>query len=208
VKRLRNSSFGAIAGAVCAGLLVVLLATSAGAQSAPPSTESAPPTTKPAAQTQPEGPGAVTITKVTAGNEKAQVTWKASNKKGAPAAARYEVTAYRGKVAQKPVTVDAPATTATVTGLANKAKYTFKVTAIDAQGTKSKESIASNVVTPKASGLIWYKSKRVWAAVLVVLAALVAGGVFFYRRQKKTSAETPSVPQESQGTESSLPQEA
>jgi Fibronectin type III domain len=172
----------------------VLLATPAGAQSAPP-------TTKPAApKTQPTGPGAPTITSVTAGNEKARVTWKASAKQGAPPAAKYEVTPYRGTVAQPPVTVDAPATTATVTGLANKAKYTFKVTAIDAQGATSKASIASKAVTPKAAGFTWYKSKRIWAGGLVVLAALAAGGVFFFRRRKPAPAAPP--------TPSDLPQEA
>jgi hypothetical protein len=203
VNRVRHRSFGTVVGAVCAGLVLVVLARPAEAQSAPPSTQSAPPTTKPAAPkaTQPEGPGAPTITSVTAGNEKAHVTWKASTKKGAPPATKYEVTPYRGKAAQPPVTVDAPATTVTVTGLANKAKYTFRVTAIDAQGTKSKESLPSNVVTPKAPGTTWYKSKRYWAAGLLVLAAIVAGAVFFFRRSKKTAPAAPS-------TEPSMPQEA
>jgi hypothetical protein len=208
--RPRHHSFGVVVGAVCAGLLIALFASPAGAQSAPPSTEPAPPTTKaapptttkPAApKTQTEGPGAPTITKATAGNEKAQVTWKASAKQGAPAATKYEVTPYRGKVAQPTVTVDAPATTATVNHLANKAKYTFTVTAIDAQGAKSKPSIASKAVTPTAPGFTWYKSKRYWAGGLVILAAIAAAGVFFFRRHKKTAAPaapstTPSVPQE------------
>jgi hypothetical protein len=174
-------------GAVCAGLLVAMLAMPAGAQSAPPTTAPAAPNTQPAA------PGAPTITSATAGNQKARVTWKASPKQGVPPASKYEVTPYRGTVAQPPVTVDAPATTATVTGLHNKAKYTFKVTAIDAQGAKSKASIASKAVTPKAPGFTWYKSKRVWAAGLVVLGALAAGGVFFFRRHKAAPA-APSTP--------------
>ena len=101
------------------------------------------------------------------------MTWKVSNKKGATAAAKYEVTPYRGTTAESPVTVDAPATTATVTGLHNNATYTFKVLAVDAEGHKSKESLPSKAVTPKASASsAWYKRKRYWAIAFVVLAAL------------------------------------
>src|SRR5262249_54201720 len=123
-----------------------------------------------------------------------------------------EVIAYRGSVAQPPVTVDAPATTATVTGLANKAKYTFRVAAIDAKGAKSKQSIPSSAVIPTAPGRTWYKSKRYWAAGLLILAVLAAGGVFFYRRHKKSAADAPatpsSAPPDAGGTEPTLPQEA
>jgi len=213
VRRLRHRSYGTVVGAACAGLLVLVLATSAGAQSAPPTTQAAPPTTKPAAPKTPtEGPGAPTITKVTPGNQKVTVTWKASAKAGATPAAKYEITAYRGTVAQPPVTVDAPATKATVTGLANKAKYTFRVAAIDANGAKSKQSIPSGAVTPTAPGRTWYKSKRYWAAALLIIAVLVAGGVFFYRRHKRTASDAPatpsSAPPDAGGAEPSLPQEA
>ena len=191
VNRVRHRWFGAVVGAVAAGVLVVLLATPGGAQSAPPSTKPA----APATPATPGAPGAPTITSATGGNEKAEVTWKASIKQGAAPAAKYEVTPYRGSAAQPSVTVDAPATTATVTGLHNKAKYTFKVTAIDAQGVRSKQSIASTAVTPKGSGMVaWYRRKRYWAVALVVLAALVALGVFFFRRGKKITSAAPAAP--------------
>jgi sensor c-di-GMP phosphodiesterase-like protein len=123
------------------------------------------------------------------------VTWKASTKKGAPEATKYEVTPYRGTAAQTPVTVDAPATTATLTGLHNNAKYTFKVLAVDAQGHKSKESIVSAAVTPKASSsTAWYKRKRYWAVGAVVLAVLVGLGLFFFLRKGKKPTESPSTP--------------
>jgi hypothetical protein len=133
---------------------------------------------------------------VSAGEQKAVVTWKPSAKKGATEAAKYEITPYRGDVAQPPTTVDAPATTATVTGLHNGAKYTFKIAAVDAQGHKSKESIASRAVTPKgSSSSAWYKRKRYWAAAFVVLAVLIGLGLFFFlRRGKKPGPEASGTP--------------
>jgi chitodextrinase len=136
------------------------------------------------------------ITSVSSGNQKAEVEWKPSAKKGATEPTKYEITPFRGTQAQQPTTVDAPATKATVTGLHNNAKYTFKVVAVDSQGHKSKESIASKAVTPKASASsAWYKKKRYWAVAFVVLAVLIGLGLFFFlRRGKKPAEESPSPP--------------
>jgi hypothetical protein len=185
--------------AACTVVFLLVLSARADAQSAPPSTpttkpKSTTPTTKPASSTEP-APGAPAIETVTAGSKQAVVTWKPSAKKGATVATKYEITPYRGTDAQPPVTVDAPATTATITGLHNGAKYTFKVAAIDADGHKSKESLASKAVTVKgASSTAWYKRKRYWAVGVLVLAVLIGLGVFFFLRRGKNATPSESTP--------------
>jgi Fibronectin type III domain len=196
VERLHHRRFGTVAIAALAAVFLVVLSARADAQSAPPTTPTTKPTTpttKPATPAT-EAPGAPTITAVTSGNQKAEVAWKISEKKGATQATKFEITPYRGKDAQPSVTVDAPATTATVTGLHNNAAYTFKVVAVDSQGHKSKDSLASKVVTPKASASsAWYKRKRYWAVAFVVLAVLIGLGLFFFLRRGKKPTEEESL---------------
>jgi hypothetical protein len=97
-------------------------------------------------------PGAPTAVSATAGNGSATVTWTAPND-GGSALTSYTVTPYAGAAAQPATTVSGgpPATTATVTGLANGTAYTFKVAATNSVGT-GPMSTASSPVTPAATG--------------------------------------------------------
>jgi Domain of unknown function (DUF4082)/Fibronectin type III domain/Bacterial Ig domain len=97
----------------------------------------------PSAPVQP--PGQPTGVSATAGAEQATVNWTAPASGGSPSS--YRITPYIGASAQTPVTVTAPATSKTVTGLTNGTAYTFTVTAINSVGT-GPESAPSNVVTP------------------------------------------------------------
>ena len=93
-------------------------------------------------------PGAPTGVSATAGNGSATVSWTAPVSGGTPTT--YTVTPYIGSAAQTPVQVNAPATSANVTGLTNGTTYTFTVTASNSSGT-GPVSAASNAVTPSNS---------------------------------------------------------
>ncbi|HEY1285353.1 MAG TPA: DUF4082 domain-containing protein [Solirubrobacterales bacterium] len=103
----------------------------------------------PAVAAQP--PGQVTGVSATAGPGRANVSWSAPASDGGSAITGYRVTPYIGSAAQAPVTVAAPATSKTITGLTAGTTYTFKVAAINAIGT-GPDSTASNPVTPTAVG--------------------------------------------------------
>ena len=77
------------------------------------------------------GPGARPPTGVsaTAGQEQATVNWTAPASDGGSPITSYRVTPYIGTTAQTPVTVAAPATSKTITGLTGGTPYTFKVAA-------------------------------------------------------------------------------
>jgi hypothetical protein len=94
-------------------------------------------------------PAAPTGVVATAGNGSATVSWTAPASGGSPITS-YTVTPFAGSVAQAPMTVAAPATTTTVSGLANGTAYTFVVTATNAIGT-GPASTPSVPVTPSAS---------------------------------------------------------
>jgi hypothetical protein len=100
-------------------------------------------------QGPPTVPGAPTGVAATAGNGLASVSWTAPGDGGSPITS-YTVTPYQGGVAQTPMTVNAPATSATVSNLTNGTSYTFTVSAANAVGAGS-ASAPSNVVTPTAT---------------------------------------------------------
>jgi len=87
----------------------------------------------------------------TAGNQSATVSWAAPANGGSPITG-YTITPYLAGVAQTPTQVagSPPATTATVTGLANGSSYTFTVAATNAVGT-GPASAPSQAVTPTAA---------------------------------------------------------
>jgi hypothetical protein len=97
----------------------------------------------PSAPAQP--PGQVTNVSATAGLGQATVTWTAPSSGGAIAS--YRITPYIGATAQTPVTVNAPATSKTITGLTGGTSYTFTVAAVNEAGA-GPESSPSNAVTP------------------------------------------------------------
>ena len=94
-------------------------------------------------------PGAPTGVTAEAANASATVSWSAPTNTGGSAITSYTVTPYIGATAQTPRTVTGspPATTTTVTGLANGTAYSFRVSATNASGT-GPESAASGAVTP------------------------------------------------------------
>ena len=98
----------------------------------------------------PQTPGQVTGVSATGGQEQATVSWTAPASDGGSAIMSYRVTPYIGTTAQAAVTVTAPATSKTITGLTGGTAYTFKVAAINAVGTGA-DSSASNSVTPTAA---------------------------------------------------------
>ena len=100
----------------------------------------------PTALTAPDAPTGVSAT---GGHEQATVNWTAPANNGGSAITSYRVTPFIGSTAQTPVSVPAPATSKTITGLTGGTAYTFKVAAINAIGT-GPDSAASNSVTPTA----------------------------------------------------------
>ena len=97
----------------------------------------------------PTAPGAPTGVTATGGNTTADLSWTAPASDGGSAITDYQVTPYVGATAQTPVLVGSAATATTVTGLTNGTTYTFKVAAINTNGT-GPDSAASNAVTPQA----------------------------------------------------------
>ena len=78
------------------------------------------------------------------------MNWTAPASDGGSAITSYKVTPYIGATAQAAISVAAPASTRTITGLVAGTTYTFKVAAINAVGPGS-DSAASNAVTPTAA---------------------------------------------------------
>lgn len=113
-----------------------------GAASAP-----TPPVT-PREELAPTPPGAPTGVVATAGNGQVVVSWSPPAATGGSPIRRYRVVAAPGGAA---VTVDAPATLATVSGLANGTAYTFTVAAASDAG-EGPASAPSAAVTPAAPG--------------------------------------------------------
>jgi hypothetical protein len=95
-----------------------------------------------------EAPGQVKNVSATAGTSQATVTWTAPSSGGSPST--YRITPYIGANAQTPVTVNAPLTSKTITGLTGGTTYTFTVAAINGAGT-GPESAPSNAVTPTSA---------------------------------------------------------
>ena len=94
-------------------------------------------------------PAAPGITAVSAGTGQATLSWTAPAANGSAITA-YLVTPFIGTVAQPVVTVPAPATTQTLTGLTAGTAYTFTVAAQNAAGT-GPPSARSAAVTPNQS---------------------------------------------------------
>jgi hypothetical protein len=93
-------------------------------------------------------PGAVTnVTATSGGRTSANVSWSAPTSGGTVTS--YQLTPYIGSAAQTPTTITGspPATTTTITGLTNGTTYTFKVRALNPNGS-GPLSAASNAVTP------------------------------------------------------------
>jgi predicted phage tail protein len=96
-------------------------------------------------------PNAPTLRNATAGNGSATVTWRAPRQTGGSPITRYVVSVYQGTSTQvlRTVSVTAPATSVTVTGLANGTAYRFRVAAVNALGTGA-QSNRSTAVRPRA----------------------------------------------------------
>ena len=93
-------------------------------------------------------PGQVTNVSATeSGSTSARVTWTPPSSGGTPTS--YRITPYVGTTAQPSTTVAAPATSKIVGGLTSGTTYTFRVTAVNANGSGPASS-ASNPVTPAA----------------------------------------------------------
>ena len=93
-------------------------------------------------------PGTPTGVTATAGNAAASVSWTAPSS-GGPVSS-YTVTPFIGSSAQTPRTVNAPATSTTMTGLTPGQSYTFTVRATNPSGS-GQASAPSNAVTPTGS---------------------------------------------------------
>jgi N,N-dimethylformamidase beta subunit-like protein/uncharacterized protein DUF4082/fibronectin type III domain protein/Big-like domain-containing protein len=110
-----------------------------------PSPESAP--SNAVTPTTVNPPGAPTGIGATAKSAGALVEWTAPASDGGSAITGYRITPYVGSSTQAATTVTAPASSASVTGLANGTTYTFTVAAISSAGPGA-ESAPSSPVTP------------------------------------------------------------
>ena len=95
----------------------------------------------------PTPPGAPTGVTATAGNGQATISWNAPSSAGSSVITSYTVTASPGG---RTCTVNAPATTCTISGLTNGTAYTFSVVATSTAGNSSPSS-ASTSVSPQAT---------------------------------------------------------
>lgn len=94
-------------------------------------------------------PGAPIIGSAVGGNASATVTWSPPTSDGGSSITKFNIFVSPGNAA---VTVPAPATSATVSGLTNGTAYTFTVSATNAIGT-GPASASSNPATPNVSNL-------------------------------------------------------
>ena len=115
-----------------------------------PTTASATPTPSPTSPPGPTAPGAPISVSATAGDTSATVSWVPPATDGGSPIISYTVTPSPAVAGQPPVTVPAPGTSTTVTGLTNGTTYTFTVSATNAAGTGP--APASNPVTPTPAG--------------------------------------------------------
>ena len=101
-------------------------------------------------------PGAPTNVVATGGDGSAGLSWTAPSSSGGAPITSYVVTAYDGCTIQGSQTVSGspPATTLTFAGLTNGTAYTFKVAAVNSNGT-GPQSAASNVVVPSGTAPTW-----------------------------------------------------
>lgn len=96
-------------------------------------------------------PDAPTAVVAVPGSGSATVTWTAPAKTGSGPVTGYAVVPYRNGVAGTPVPAPAGATSATLTGLANGATYTFTVTALNLVGAGTPSSASPSIVPQTGS---------------------------------------------------------
>src|SRR5450759_4297885 len=115
----------------------------------------------------PTAPAAPTGVSASAGDSSALVTWTAPSNGGSPITS-YTITPYIGSAAQPATTVTGspPATSGTVSGLANGTAYTFTVSAANAVG-GGPASAASNAVTPTSIAQGQWGPLLTWPIVAV-----------------------------------------
>jgi len=95
-------------------------------------------------------PGAAKIGSAVPGNGRATLHWTAPTSTGGSPITGYVVTPYKAGVAAPDRVLNSTSTTATLAGLANAKRYTFKVAATNARGTgaKSKASVGITIGAP------------------------------------------------------------
>ncbi|HEY3758579.1 MAG TPA: DUF4082 domain-containing protein [Solirubrobacteraceae bacterium] len=94
-------------------------------------------------------PGAPTGVTASPATSQALVSWTPPSEEGGGPISSYTVTPYIGTTAQTSVKVNAPATSAVLTGLKNGTSYTFTVTASNAAAGAGKASAPSAATTPQ-----------------------------------------------------------
>jgi hypothetical protein len=129
----------------------------------------------PVAPTVPSAPAGVTAT---AGNASATVSWIAPADGGSPITI-YTVTPYLAGVAQTPTQVagSPPATTATVSGLANGSSYTFTVSASNVVGAGPASAQSSHVTPVAATAPAFVQQVSAHGASLTSLSATMPSAV-------------------------------
>jgi subtilisin family serine protease len=94
-----------------------------------------------------QAPGAPTIGRPAAANDAARVYWRAPADNGGAYISGYIVRAWRGSDLVRTVTVSGTATSALVSGLGNRAYYSFTVTAVNVVGPGAPSARSSTVRT-------------------------------------------------------------